>query len=288
MLARYGLSSPTRIVFSKRQGPRPATSSDVVRSCEYRVMTTPTIRDTRHAVPTDPPHRIHRPVMVQEWRNATFAHWPVDPVHTQALLPRGLHVDTHAGTAWVGLIAFEMAAIRIPGTPRVPYLGTFPETNVRTYVRDASGRPGVWFHSLEASRLLPVATARATYSLPYMWARMSITHSAGHVRYRSERRWPGPRGAGGTITVAPGSVVTEPDPLDVFLTARWGLYSTSRSGTLRYAPVEHPAWPLHRASAGHLRDSLVTAAGYPPPVGEPHVLWSPGVPVRIGLPTVVH
>ena len=245
------------------------------------------IRDTEQALRTDPPHRIRRPVMLQEWRNATFAHWPVDPGHVQTLLPRGLVVDTHRGAAWVGLIAFEMAGIRIPGTPPVPYLGTFPETNVRTYVRDEDGRPGVWFHSLEASRFLPVATARAAYSLPYMWARMSITHSHGYVRYRSERRWPGPRGAGGTITVAPGSPIMDPDPLDVFLTARWGLYSTGNSGTLRYAPIEHPAWPLHHATIGHLRDSLVSAAGYPPPAGAPHVLWSPGVPVRVGLPMVV-
>ncbi|HXS70891.1 MAG TPA: DUF2071 domain-containing protein, partial [Patescibacteria group bacterium] len=33
------------------------------------------------------------------------------------------------------------------GLPALPYLGAFPEVNVRTYVRDGA-RDGVWFFSL--------------------------------------------------------------------------------------------------------------------------------------------
>lgn len=233
--------------------------------------------------PTDPPHTIRYPVMVQHWRDVAYLHWRVDPGRAQSLLPPGLHVDTFDGSAWVGLVAFHMVDIGLPRLPAVPYLGTFPETNVRTYVRDDDGRPGVWFHSLEASRLLPVGTARAAYALPYMWARMAITRSDGAVRYASRRIWPGPRGAGGVITVRPRGEPITPSELDVFLTARWGLYSASRSG-LRHAPVDHPAWPLRRGELLHLSDTLVEAAGYDTPDGPPYVLWSPGVPVRIGRP----
>ena len=226
--------------------------------------------------------------MVQEWRDVAFLHWRVDPAVVDRLTPDGLEPDTFDGSAWVGLVAFHMVDIALPHLPAVPYLGTFPETNVRTYVRDVSGRPGVWFHSLEASRVLPVWTARVGYDLPYMWAQMSISRSSDVVRYSTTRWWPGPRGAGGVISIAPTLEPHTPDPLDDFLTSRWGLYATGRSGALRYAPVDHPAWPLHRADAVHVRDSLVAAAGYPQPDSEAHVLYSPGVPVRVGLPRRVH
>lgn len=225
--------------------------------------------------------------MLQQWRDVAFVHWSVEPDDVQRLLPDGLTVDTFDGSAWVGLVGFSMVGIRPPGLPPVPYFGSFPETNVRTYVRDAGGRPGVWFHSLEATRLAPVLVARVGYSLPYMWSTMELRKSASSIRYSSRRRWPGPAGTGGTITIEPQPEATAPDPLSVFLTARWGLYSQDRRGRLRHAPVDHPPWELHKAAVGDISETLVSAAGYPEPADEPHVLWSPGVPVRVGVPRLV-
>ena len=222
--------------------------------------------------------------MLQSWRDVSFLHWRYHPDAVQRLLPDGLTVDTFDGSAWVGLIGFEMVGIRLPGLLPVPYLGTFPETNVRTYVRDAGGRPGVWFHSLEASHVIPVVTARLGYRLPYMWSRMSIDREASVIRYRSSRRWPRPSGAEGNFTVTTDPQSTQSTELDAFLTARWGLYSTGPRRSLRYAPVEHPSWPLHAASASEVSTDLIEAAGYPAPTSDAHVRWSPGVPVRVGLP----
>ena len=44
--------------------------------------------------------------------------------------------------------------VAAPGGQRAPWLSDFCETNVRTYVVNRAGRPGVWFFSLDASRLL--------------------------------------------------------------------------------------------------------------------------------------
>ena len=129
--------------------------------------------------------------MFQGWKDLVYLHWPYEPALVQRRLPAGLTVDTFDGRAWVGLVAFRMERIRIPGTPGVPYFGTFPETNVRTYVRGTDGRPGVWFDSLDVTRLLPVFVARTSYRLPYMWSQMSIDHSGDDITYRSRRRWPG-------------------------------------------------------------------------------------------------
>jgi uncharacterized protein YqjF (DUF2071 family) len=179
-----------------------------------------------------------------------------------------------------------MERIRIPGTPAIPYLGTFPETNVRTYVRDASGRPGVWFDSLDVTRLAPVLVARGTYRLPYMWAKMSITHKTNQVTYRARRRWPGPSGASSILTIGRGESAAELTELENFLTARWGL-CTQLGSRLAYAPVEHDPWPLERAKVSYLHDELVAAAGYSVDNQPPVAHYSPGVEVRIGLPRTI-
>ena len=57
---------------------------------------------------------------------------------------------------------------------------------------------------------------------------------------------------------------------------------------MRYAPISHECWPLQRAEIISLDDSLVQAAGFATPNvaanGEPHVMFSSGVQVSVGLP----
>ena len=78
----------------------------------------------------------------------------------------------------------------------------------------------------------------------------------------------------------------EVDDLQVFLTARWAL-GTTFGRRLMWAQVDHEPWPVHRAELVSCDETMLTAAGLPAPTGEPVVLWSPGVDVRIGRPTRV-
>lgn len=220
--------------------------------------------------------------MRQRWDDVSFLHWDVDPASAQTLLPPGLDVDVHDGRAWVGLVPFQMRRIAPLGLPPVPYFGSFPETNVRTYVRNSEGVPGVWFHSLEASRLAPVAVARSLYGLPYFHASMHIRREGRRIQYNTLRRWPGPRGVGGSIAVEVGDPLGEPTELDRFLTSRWRLF-TYRRGDIFAAEIRHEPWPLHSASVSGIDTSLVTEAGYEPS-GAPHVLYSPRVHVEAYLP----
>ena len=229
------------------------------------------------------PGLTHRAVMTQRWQRVSFLHWPYEPDQVQRHLPRGLEVDTFKGVAWVGLVAFEMVDIAPAGLPAIPRLGTFPETNVRTYVKGPDGSPGVWFDSLEAERLLPVLVARTAYRLPYFWSRMRLEETAGGVQYLSRRRWPGPRGVGGPIAVEIGAPIADPGSLDAFLTARWRLFTVANR-QIRSAEVAHPPWPLYEARATEVSIDLITAAGYPRPVGAPFGLYSPGVPVSVTIP----
>ncbi|SDE05354.1 YqjF family protein [Glycomyces harbinensis] len=227
---------------------------------------------------------ITKPLLTQSWLDLAFLHWAVDPAHVAALLPAGTTPDTFDGTAYVGLIAFRMHRVGWFDLPGIPYLGTFPETNVRLYSVDERGRRGVVFRSLDASRLIPVVLARIGFRLPYVWSRMDVEADGDRRTYTSSRRWPGPRGARSRIGVRIGERLAEPTALEHFLTARWALHNAA-FGRTRYLPHAHPRWPLHRAELLECDEDLVAAAGLPAPAGDPvSVLYSPGVKVRFGRP----
>jgi uncharacterized protein YqjF (DUF2071 family) len=235
--------------------------------------------------------------MRMRWSEVTFLHWPYEPDRVQRLLPQGLTAETFEGSAWVGLVPFRMT-VRASRGPAVPWVSFFPETNVRTYVRAPDGTTGIWFFSLDAAQPGAVVAARAWLGLPYEWARMAVRMDGGGadgsiVRYRCARHdRPGRRAANrrprptSTADVRIGPPIDRADisELDEFLAARFRLFSVAR-GRLLSMPAEHGPWPLHRAQTLGLRDRLLEAAGLPPPAGDPLVLYSPGVDVRVGRAT---
>ncbi|XVU21762.1 YqjF family protein [Actinoplanes sp. CA-054009] len=221
------------------------------------------------------PRPVRRALLGQRWASVAFLHWPLPPALAGPLMPAGTVPDTFDGVTYVGLIGFRME-----GVLKAPYFGRFPETNVRLYSVDSQGRRGVVFLSMEASRLVPVLVARAALGLPYRWSRMRLTREGDHVTYSTRRRW-GAR-AGSDMTIRVGSPVTDPTPLELFLTARWGLHNRAWGRTLHLSN-EHRPWPLHRASVESLSDGLVAATGLPAPAGPPvSVLYSPGVAAVFG------
>ena len=228
------------------------------------------------------PRPAGRTLFSQGWRDVAFVHWAADPAVVAPLLPPGTRPDTTPdGRTWVGLVPFRMRRIGVLGSPGLPWVGSFLETNVRLYSVDASGRRGVVFRSLDADRLLPVLVARAA-GLPYLWSRMRFDRDGDRLTYTSRRRWPGARGTGGRVVVRVGARLPDPGPLAGFLTGRWGLHQTA-SGRLAYWPNEHPAWPLHSAELLSWDGDLLAAAGLPGIGGPPDsVLFSPGVDVRFG------
>jgi uncharacterized protein YqjF (DUF2071 family) len=231
-----------------------------------------------------PPGVARESLMTQSWLDLAFLHWPVEPERVAGLLPPGVRPDTLHGVTYVGLVAFRMYRVGWFRLPGVPYLGTFPETNVRLYSVDAYGRRGVVFRSLDAARLIPVAVGRSIFRLPYLWSRMSVRREGDTVTYASSRRWPGPRGAHARLSLRIGTPLAEPTELEHFLTARWGMHNAFLGRSV-YLPNAHPRWPLHQAELLTLDENLVAAAGLDLPLGDPvSVLYSPGVPVRFGLP----
>ncbi|MBO0816621.1 MAG: DUF2071 domain-containing protein [Actinobacteria bacterium] len=227
---------------------------------------------------------VSRPLLTMQWRDVAFLHWPVDTGAVARLMPPGTRPDLFHGVSYAGVIALRMHDVGMPGLPAPPYLGSFPEINVRLYSVGPDGRRGVVFCSMDAARLLPVLIGRAAPRLPYRWSRMLIRRRGDVISYASHRRWPGPA-ARLRLAICVGGRLDQPSGLEQFVTARWGLHNTWYGGRARYLPNEHPPWLLYRATLLRLEEDLLTAAGLPPPAGDPvSVLYSPGVAVRMGAP----
>ena len=234
-----------------------------------------------------PEHEVPHPLGLMRWTAVSFVHWSYEPQVVAPLLPAGLELDLYEGRAWVGLVSFFMADVRPPGLPALPKASTFPEVNVRTYVRAPDGTDGLFFLTLEASRLA-TTLARPTIGINYAWAAMQITCAGTAVQYRTRRRWPVAPAAYSRHDVEVGAAIPADDltHFDHYLTGRWRAFSRRR-GRLFCTPVHHEPWPLHTARLAALDDGLVAACGLPAPRGEPVVHYAPEVSVRLGPPRPV-
>ena len=228
----------------------------------------------------EPEEEVQNPASQQRWHAMTFLHWQYDVDDLRPHLASGLEVDTYDGRAWVSITPFLMKDFRLGPLPAVPGLSTFPETNVRTYVRGPDGRDGLWFFSLEADSVATVVGASSLYGVPYEFADMEVEEGQV-VRYRSRRR--AKPEIGHDISVRPGEPCASPSELDHWLTGRWRAYSTP-AGRLTRVPVQHQPWPLWEAELVELEQTLLGAVGLPEPAHDPVVQYSPGVDVRLGVP----
>lgn len=223
--------------------------------------------------------------MDQRWEDAVFLHWRIPVAAAAARMPPGVRADVVDGSAWVGLVGFRMHRIRLGAAVPLPWLGSFPEINVRLYSREPDGTRGVVFLSLDAPRLAVVLGARAA-GIPYVWSRCRavVTDGAEPAHGYDVRRWRG--GAGSSFAVRADRAATADDALSLELTARFGLHSRSGGRTV-HVPIEHGPWPLHPATTTHLEDGLVAAAGLDVHGPPESVLFSPGLRTRIGRPRTV-
>ena len=98
--------------------------------------------------------------MHQRWEKLLFLHWTLNPKELQRTLPGGLSVDTWQGEAFVGITPFFMRNVRPPRLPSLAWVSNFQELNVRTYVKDRFGVPGIWFYSLDCNQPFAVIGAR--------------------------------------------------------------------------------------------------------------------------------
>jgi uncharacterized protein YqjF (DUF2071 family) len=245
-------------------------------------MIKPTL-DMRLEVRERPTHRA--PVMYQKWQELLFLHWEFNPQTIQRTLPTGLYVDTFEDRAYLGVVPFFMKDVRPRFFPAVPGVSNFQELNVRTYVHDSRGSPGVWFYSLDANQYLAVKAARFFFSLPYFYAKMKAGFNpvTKEVSYSSHRRGTDAglktffkyRPTSDASTAAPGT-------LEFFLVERYILFAYSGRGKLYSGRVWHRPYQLAEVEVSDLNESVLRLDGFSKPAAAPdHKIMSPGVEVDI-------
>ena len=206
-----------------------------------------------------------RAVMVQTWHDLLFAHWPVPAGLLKDKIPAGVELDTFGGRAWLGVIAFRLSDVRLNGIRALPWVSSFPEVNVRTYVSH-EGKPGVYFLSLDADNRPGIALAKPWFRLNYYQARIEMqAHDACidfHSR-RSERNAPAAefeasyRPCGPTFRARSSS-------LEAWLSERYCYYTgpldTGREHLYR-CEIHHPPWRLQKAQAAIGRNTMAQSHG---------------------------
>jgi len=211
------------------------------------------------------------------WEDLLFMHWPVDAAALRRKIPAGLELDLFAGQAWLGVVPFRMVDTRFRALPPMPFASSFPELNVRTYVR-CNGKPGVWFFSLDAASWLAVETARRFFHLPYEHAQMAVETVAGSTRYQSVRRdgmakFEGSYRAVGPVTLA------KPGTLEHWLTERYCLYSADSKGDLWRGEIHHSPWPLQSAEVEVRQNTMTAPLGISLPDTQPVVHFAKALEV---------
>ena len=181
--------------------------------------------------------------MGQTWERLAFLHWPVDPGLLADVLPPGVEPDIYDGSAWVGVTPFEIHSLRLRRTLPVPFVSSFPELNVRTYVTSA-GKPGIWFLSLDTANRLAVHAARKAYRLPYHHARQSLRRQEGWFEFASLRD-----GARFAARYRPDGPVYEAKrgSFEHFMAERYCLYTVDDDLRLLRGDIHHRPWPLQVA-----------------------------------------
>ena len=201
-------------------------------------------------------------VMTQSWHDLLFAHWPVDARALQELLPAGLPLDTFDGQAWVGVVPFRMTNVAPRGVPAMPFVSSFVELNVRTYVT-LHGKPGVYFFSLDANSTIAVAAARTLFGLPYYTSTMQIERRDAQLVFTSARETRMNGVAEFAATYRPIGAVQTPSPgsLEYFLTERYCLYTVDKDFRAKRLEIHHRPWALQAAESTIAVNTMAEAAG---------------------------
>ena len=207
-------------------------------------------------------------VMKQVWSKLLFLHWEVTPEILQQRLPAGLFVDTFEEKAYLGLVPFYMEQIRPVGCPPVPGISWFKEINLRTYVYDERGEPGVWFFTLECNQWLAVKLARLLFNLPYHHAKMSTEKRGDILHYHSRRKGDKTQQDFTYPSSAQHYQTAEAGSFEFFLLERYRLYSTKR-GELYEGMVHHTPYQYAPADASTYSTRTFSLCQFKEPQGDP-------------------
>jgi uncharacterized protein YqjF (DUF2071 family) len=226
------------------------------------------------------------PVMEQTWEDLLFLHWPIEEALLRPLIPPELEIDTFEEKVWIGITPFKLTGLRLMSLPPIPGFSEFNEINVRTYVHH-HGKPGIWFFSLDASKVIPAIGARVFFGLPYFNARIDFARTTNEFRFDMRRNLVSEAHFQANWSQGMRLRAPDTDSLAFFLVERYALY-TGAAGGLNMTRVYHHPWILDEVTEVSFESTLLSALGLPEPKSEPlaHFSSSP-LTVQVWPPQVL-
>jgi len=221
-------------------------------------------------------------VMSQRWSELGFFHWAFDPEAIAARLPKGLHLDTYDGKAWLGIVPFLMQRVRPAFLPPIPWLSWFHELNLRTYVFDDNGNPGVWFFSLDCDQPIAVEIARNLFSLPYQHAQMSSSMTSAEFQFHSQRKGDSNSAETFRYNRPQFPKATEFGSLEWFLLERYTLFSEGSNGHLYSGRVHHSPYQIEILNEATCPTRLFPLNGFSQPA-TPAISMISAAPVDVSI-----
>jgi uncharacterized protein len=185
-----------------------------------------------------------RPFMTAEWVNLGIITYAVPPCLLADHVPDGVELDIQDGQAFVSLVAFTFHNTRVLGIPWPGYR-SFPELNLRFYVRRGDERGVVFLREIVGLRLV-AWMARTFFNENYRVAPVTCAtcHGSSHLTMDLQFLW---AGKANRITVTgrkPGIVPLATSEEHRFTELRCGYGRDRRGRTVRFE-IEHPPWEIY-------------------------------------------
>lgn len=190
----------------------------------------------------------HKAFMNTEWRKLIMINYIIDPRLLEPFLPAETEIDTFNNKVYislVGMMFYDTRVIKIP----IPFHTTFPEVNLRFYVRRKVNdhyRKGIVFIKEIVPKPILAVMANLLYKEHYVAMPMNnvnrVTGNQLHVGYewKYKNHWNKMEVKAGTESI-PWREGTEEEFINDRL---WGYTAESALLTREYY-VEHPRWNMY-------------------------------------------
>ena len=212
--------------------------------------------------------------MEQHWSDLLLLHWPVPPEILRPTIPDDLELDLFEGQAWASVVGFHLSGLRMRPVPWFQW-GDFDEVNLRTYVKTADGKRGVWFHSLDSTDVFAVLGARILYGLSYRSAKIEKSLTAQSISYQSTTHGifgKIPARLDAQLDESVGTSKIAREPLDRFLLERYRFWARRKVGERSSsAQIRHRPYDAVRLQRAEYKGGLFNAFGLPEPKEFPTV-----------------
>ena len=212
--------------------------------------------------------------MEQHWSDLLLLHWPVPQEVLRPTIPDDLELDLFEGQAWASVVGFHLSGLRMRPVRWLPW-GDFDEVNLRTYVKTADGKRGVWFHSLDSTDIFAVLGARILYGLAYRSAKIERSLSDKSISYESTTHGIFgniPARLGAELKESNGSFKVAREPLDQFLLERYRFWARRKGGgKSSSAQIRHRPYDAVRLEKADYQGGLFNAFGLTEPQDSPVV-----------------